>query len=37
MFIGLIVLLIKGTYDIDGGFAEVWHRAEQSHRIEFFE
>ncbi|RNA31814.1 sodium-coupled monocarboxylate transporter 1-like [Brachionus plicatilis] len=34
---GLTVLIIKGIIEIPGGLSEVWRRAEQSDRIEFFD
>jgi len=35
MFTAMIVIIIKGTYDV-GGVDVVWQRAQYGQRIEFF-
>ena len=37
MFVGLFIIVIKGSIDVNGGFPEVWSRAEKTQRLEFFE
>lgn len=35
MFAGMVAVVAKGTVDA-GGFGNVWQKAEESGRIEFF-
>ena len=36
IFEGLFAIVIKGTYEIPGGFKELWNRANRSGRVDFF-
>ncbi|KAF4524009.1 hypothetical protein B566_EDAN006303 [Ephemera danica] len=36
MFLGMLAVMLRGNFSIEGGTAQVWKMAEDSNRVEFF-